>query len=307
MMKILKTSKQVGFSGVYEELVDELTITPLFLPYLAIVFVFSILGLSIKLGQLTANKVIPITELLDLSLAVFVFFSLIAILLGVIFGILTNIIGVQRKSSTLIAQIIIAIEHPFSTQNGLPYEDIKHLKSIGEIEQSSADWKNGFLSIAILWFFLDNNSIFSNQLKVLVSYTEAISKNQSPTWEGIAWSLAWLFISLISTIISILFYHIVFDFLGHEPVNRVLLKACEDANALLESHKLNSKGKLSIKDKKLIASVCGCLYIPVSEKEQYKFRVSYATKESNDKDFMLIPSPKLKGKSSKFKLWIKKL
>ena len=108
-MKIPKNSKQVGFSGVYNKLVNELSITSLFFYYLAIIYVFSILGLSVKLGQLTANKIIPITELLNLSMAVFVFFSVIAIFLGLIFGIMTNIVGVQRKSSTLIAQIIIAI------------------------------------------------------------------------------------------------------------------------------------------------------------------------------------------------------
>ncbi|MCE9645388.1 MAG: hypothetical protein K8S20_05255 [Chloroflexi bacterium] len=303
---MLKNTKQVGFSSVYNKLVNELSITSLFFYYLAIFYVFSILGLSVKLGQLTANKIIPITELPNLSMAVFVFFSVMAIFLGLIFGIMTNIVGVQRKSNTLIAQIIIAVQHPYSSQNGLSHEDIKHLKSIGEIEQSSAGWKNGFLSIAILWFLLDNNSLFSNQLKTLVSYAEPISKNQSPTLEGFIWSLFWLLVSLISTIISILFYQIVFDFLGHEPVNRVLLKSCEDAKALLETHKLNKKTKLSIKDKKLIASRCGCLYIPASEKDHYEFRTSYATRELKDKDFVLIPSPKLKVEPSKFQFWKRK-
>jgi hypothetical protein len=288
----MKLQRRFGFSGIYNELIDELSIGSFLLPYLLIIVGFTVLGVSVNLGKLTAANAFSVDELFDLSLAVLVFYLVIASFFGIVFGIITNLVGVPRKSSTMIVQILIATQHPFKSQNGLSYKDIDHLQSVGEIEQSSADWKSSFFSIAILWFLFDNSDMFSKQMTNLVNYVEAMDKSQSFTLQGLTWSFFWLLVSAIAITLSIFLYQFIYDFLGNEPSNRALLKACEDAKAYLESRKLSNKTRLSIKEKQALAIERGCLYLPLSEKKKYKSLVSYVAKEDKGREFILMISPK---------------
>ncbi len=267
--------------------------------YFAFFLFLCILGVSINLGKLIAEANLSFNEIANLSVAVFIFFSVIAVFLGFVFGIITNLSGVIQRPSTLVARIIITIEHPFKKKSGFSSTEIEHLKATGEVEQSSADWKSGFLSLAFLWFLLDNIEIFSNQMNILISYSETFGSYDSFTFEAFGWSVFWLMVSLASALIANVFYQLIYDYLGNEPVNRSILKACIDAQALLQAYNLEKKPSLGIRDKQVIASNYGYVYIPSNKEVQYRYRAKFAAKEENGQNYLLLVSSKPIVKISK--------
>ncbi len=292
MMNMAK--KSFGFSSLYNDLINELTLSWLWKFAGPGILIICGLSVSISLGRLTAVDRALLAKFMDLAIALLMFFIVLGILFGVIFGVMANLSGVNYRPTTLTARIVIASQHPFNNDVGLSYDDLQHLKVIGQVEQSAAGWQGGLLSFAVIWFLAENIGLFTSQADALISAAKKAQNIHNFGFDSFGWSIFWLFILIFIGAIAFIIFKFIYGFLGHEPANRAIIKACEDGQAILETLELKDEKKLTIQDKQRIAELCECAYMSQNKMQKDKFRRFFVTREAKNKDFILITSSPLR-------------
>lgn len=287
-----------SFSDIYDSLINELSLNWIW-KYATPVMLGIIAGVvSFKMGIATATNILT-ASFIDYIIALLLLFIILAIFLSILFGAITNLLSVFYKPEVFMARIIITLYSPFRKTFGLSYKDIQHLKSIGQNEQSAAGWQSGLLAIAVIWFLSETASLIANPIQLLVEIADKTNFIQEYFMLIIGWTVVWAVICLFEVFIAYLAFKYLYGFLAYEPSNRTIIRACEDALALLEDIKLASKKNLAINDKRLVAKSCQCLYIPAEKKVNFSYRLKFSSFEENNKEFSLLSKPVLKVLSSK--------
>lgn len=293
-------SKPTTFSELYDHIVaNDLTLDWIRKVVIPALLILIAIPLSYRMGIASNTSNLKPESLSDLSLALMVFFLVIAIFLGVIFGAVTNLVGVLHFPQTLTAKLLLATPHPFRKAFGLTYNEIQHLKEIGRTEQSASGWQGGFLSVAVVWFLVENLGLFSNQVIALAAIADKTKNIHEFSPSILGWSVLWGVICLLEALVALIVFNYLYRFLGYEPSNRAIIKACEDAQALLEALNIQQKKSFSIKDKTLIAENCQCSYIPLNQEINYKYRAKFKVTEQNGKEFSLLTKAKPKDTKEK--------
>lgn len=287
-----------SFSDIYESLINELSLNWIWKYATPAMLGITAIAISYYMGVATSAKILT-AKPFDYAIALLVFFIILAILFSIFFGVVTNILSAFYKPEVFVAKIIITLYSPFRKTSGLSYKDLQHLKSIGQNEQSAAGWQGGLFSIAIVWFLSENLGLATDHLQLLIDIAEKTSFIRDYSLSVLGWTAIWVFICLFEVFIAYLAFKYLYGFLAYEPSNRTIIRACEDALALLEDIKLASKKNLAINDKRLVAKSCQCLYIPAEKKANFSYRLKFSSFEENNKEFFLLSKPVLKELSSK--------
>lgn len=292
-------SKKFGFSGLYDDLIDELTFSWLRKVAVPVILLFPVLGISYNFGMLmTVERILP-SQFATLALALLMLFIVSGILLGIIFGIFTNLAGVTYRAATLSVKLAVANPHPFKKTSGLSYSDLERLKAIAQVEQSAAGWQGGLLSFAVIWFLAENLSLFTDPVNELISAAQRAQNVPQFSIHGIGWMIEWLLVLLVICIVTFVVFKLIYDFLGNEPANRALIKSCEDAQSVLNHLGLKNKTDLTIRDKQRIAEFCEYVYVLESKIPKKKIYIPFRVKERRNQDYVLITSKSFLKSTSK--------
>ncbi len=282
-------NKIATFSELYDNIVtNDLTLGWIRKIVIPVLFVLIAITLSYRMGIATYTNNISIENLFDFSLALMVFFLIVSIFTGVVFGVITNLPGVLYGSQSLTAKILIAVPSPFRKTFGLNYGEIHHLKEIGKTEQSASGWQGGFLSVTVIWFLVENIGLFSNKVIALASIASKTKDINEFSISILGWSILWTVICLLEVVAALFVFNYLYSFLGYEPSNRAIIKACEDAQGLAEAFNISKEKSLTVKKKALIAERLQCSYVPADKVSHYKYRAKIKVTEQNGKEYFLL-------------------
>lgn len=282
-------NKIATFSELYDNIVtNELTIGWIRKIAIPVLFVVIVIPLSYRMGVATYTNNIGLGNLSDLSIALMVFFLILSIFIGVVFGTVTNLAGSIYGPQSLAAKILVATPSPFRKAFGLTYKEIQHLKEIGRTEQSASGWQGGFLSVAVVWFLVENLGLFSTQVIALASIADKTKNINGFSVSILGWSVLWAVICLFEVVMALIVFNYLYSFLGYEPSNRAIIKACEDAQGLIEVFGISKEKSLTIKKKAFIAEKLQCSYVSTNEVSHYKYRTKISVTEQNGKEYFLL-------------------
>lgn len=229
------------------------------------------------LGWLLIIALIPINRLLWLQLlGVGAIISLFIIAIGIVYW-LAHIAwsgsrDPAKRAAKLAAQLLIATPRPYSKHRGLSYNELKFLQKTATIEQAAADWRSSFISIIIIGILF---GLISSVLQPPSFWEEWKNIADAPLASPITLNVPWSGIELPPTYhTSLLIFNSVFwlflliilllqlgryyaNFLATEPSNRLILFACAEALALLETHQLQSREYFTLPEKRYLAGQLG--------------------------------------------------
>lgn len=186
----------------------------------------------------------------------------------IMFSLVSTTRNPSRSVSRYVARMLIMSRRPYSQgDTGLNYKDIVHLRKIAEIEQSAAEWRGVFINIIIIGTI----SVLFAAGKLLWNLGPSASSQES-VWPQVFlaifpdWLMVVTSISLIIFITWIFFrvFTYLMDFFASESANRLILKACEESLALLESRTYEERDRLSLKEKHELASLLDCRLVSES-------------------------------------------
>lgn len=289
-----KFSENKGYTHIYDDLVFLLTHGLSEVPFF---WIFLILFLPLLLiAPLLFSEVWRQQLGLLYSLAIFFAFCFAS------FVLLAGLLVARNPSRPVLfiaARILTGVPKPYSKTWGLGYQDIYKLKQIANIEQASADWRGGVITILIItsvtiligipfstWadFFIATN--YGYELEMLggvAGWPEQISGQ--PSWLMFAGLLV-IFWSATN-----LFFYLV-QFLSRETANRTVLFACVEAQSLLERMQLTDTIYFSLSQKRALAAHLGCRLIPWKTASLYDRLIGSSIEGMNDEMWLLIPPVK---------------
>jgi hypothetical protein len=207
----------------------------------------------------------------------FIYFILVLIFLGVaavVVCYLTLIIQLTLGSSynnpsgralTIAARLLVLEKRPYTPKYGLVYPDFQRLQKIVDIEQHAETWQGNFIQLVMigtlvvaLWLpatWWHAISLAPGQLGG--NFLFALIRAIPPFFQA----LILLAFGIGITALLYRWYLYFREFLSTTLSNRILLRACEEALALMENLRLNSSSEFSIREKKALAEYLGCQLI----------------------------------------------
>jgi hypothetical protein len=171
----------------------------------------------------------------------------------------------SKRAVMLAAKLLAAEKRPYTHKRGLVNADFQRLKKIVEIEQQAENWQGNFTQLVMIGTLVV-------AIWLPVSWWHAISiapgQPEGNFLFALIRSIPTFFQGVVLLIfgagITILLYrwYLYFrEFVSITLSNRILLRACEEALALMENLRLNSSSEFSIREKKALVEYLGCQLI----------------------------------------------
>jgi len=209
------------------------------------------------------------------------------------------------------SRILIFLPRPFSDRQGLNYIEIQRLSQIAKIEQGAADWRGVFVNLIIVGTVTSIVSalIFgANEIKsvnfsgVEIQISEQLPNQTRDDWRLILWLFA------IATAIFLIWmvtklYNYYREYITSETSNRIILLACEDAMALLETKNLIGVDELSFSEKRTVAECFGCQLIQREFISPFETRASVPVLDSSGELWLLVSPREHSIYAKLFYLW----
>jgi hypothetical protein len=166
------------------------------------------------------------------------------------------------RALTIAARLLVVEKRPYTPKYGLVYPDFQRLKKIVDIEQQAENWQGNFIQLVFIGTLVV-------ALWLPATWWHAISLTPGQPGGTFLFSLIRAIPAFYQAIILLVFgagitwllyrWYLYFrEFLSTTLSNRILLRACEEALALMENLRLNSSSEFSIREKKALAEYLGC-------------------------------------------------
>lgn len=283
--------KKFGVTALYNELLSQVVPVNKIKDVTENLFFIITSALAVLFAYLSIKDGFSIINFITWSVYIFVIFSVATIGFGWLIGFISFAISLKPHVLRLVAKLLISAKSPYKDRYGLNTNELQHLKNIATTDQAAADWKNGFISVGILallftfiqWTSSDIENFFN---KTVLTPVQTLEMNNLQSY---GFFMIWLIATI--TIFGLVFsvFAPFVEFLTNEPINRGILNACEEAIALLETLQLDKKEKLTIKDKKQIATILLCEIVPKPTDNRYwDLNVSTFT-DNRKKEWLLLP------------------
>jgi hypothetical protein len=158
--------------------------------------------------------------------------------------------------------LLSAEKRPYTHKRGLVNADFQRLKKIVEIEQQAENWQGNFIQLVMIGTLVVAIWLPVNWWHALSiapgqpggTFLSALIRSIPAFFQGVV-------LLLFGAGITILLYrwYLYFrEFVSITLSNRILLRACEEALALMENLRLNSSSEFSIREKKVLVEYLGC-------------------------------------------------
>lgn len=264
MTEYSRTRKPRGipsYHKLYEELVDALTnqngwfiLVGFFLGNAALSFSLLFLNQAIQSENLINNFKLLLDDLVFLLFGALVY----GVSFGVLVGVITGLRDTNKNLHRLVARILISTPKPYKNGFGLSSDEIGNLAAMAKIDQDSSDWRGTFLTIVVWGVILGVLSKVSDYLTIPpIPFAPGVTAN-NPVLVSVSFGVIMVTLVILALLFSWHIANYVGKYLGREPANRAVLNACQEAIAILQSHKLSQKEKLTIKQKKDLAVKLNC-------------------------------------------------
>lgn len=288
--KNMPSSMKFGYSRIYEEIVSERAPSKKFEGIVYNLLLLPVMILVAATGVATVDQGLDFAKAISWLIIIFLVFSFLAIGIGWIFGFFAFAFPGPPPTRWLVARLIIEVHSPFGDRFGLNYQEINHLKEIAQIDQASADWKSGFLTIGILSLLLAVIQGLSKDIGQFISDVVLIGPPETGIVSEyyvsvILWGLAITIVVLITLSI----FRPLGEFLANEPLNHVILDACEEAKGLLEVYRFTHRKSLKLKEKLKIADECECIIVEDIKPNRNWFFKAYQFTDEYGKAWLLRP------------------
>lgn len=216
----------------------------------------------------------------------------------------------SRRALMLAARLLVAEKRPYTSKHGLVYPDFQRLKKIVDIEQQAENWQGNFIQLVMVgtlvvavwlpatWWHAISLSPGQPGGTFLFTLIRAI-----PTFFQAA-----ILLVFGSGIAALLYrwYRYFREFLSTTLSNRILLRACEEALALLENLRLNSSSEFSTREKKALAEYLGCQLLPWERATPLE-RLSGAAFEEPANEKWLLAYPPYQPGAARISRWWRKI
>jgi hypothetical protein len=252
----------------------------------------------------------------------FVYFLLVTIFLGVaaiVACYLARIVQLtlgssynnpSRRAVMLAARMLVAEKRPYTPKYGLVYPDFQRLKKIVDIEQQAENWQGNFIQLVIVGTLIV-------AVWLPATWWHAISLAPGQPGGTFLFTLIRAIPALFQVVIllvlgagiTILLYrwYLYFrEFLSTTLSNRILLRACEEALALMENLRLNSSSEFSIREKKALAEYLGCQLL-AWERATPLERLSGTVFEETAGEKWLLAYPAFQPHAARLSRWWRKI
>jgi hypothetical protein len=157
-------------------------------------------------------------------------------------------------SRVLAIRLLLYESRPGMARPGLSRADLRHLRRMAEIDQSSADWRGSFIThlvVLVLVIILGANAADAQ-------VPDWMALNYRMPGRSLIFVLMTLFtFALILYVVLALLNHLR-RFLGAELANRVILDGCEEAEAVFEEYSLGDKSQIPTGEDERILARFGC-------------------------------------------------
>jgi hypothetical protein len=280
-----------GFTSIYRDLISQTlpikrikSITGSLVFPAAAVF-------SIVLTYFSDRDGLSLSNYILWSIYLFLIYSFVFIVVGWIVGFIAFSVSMRPSIPLVTARIIISTRSPYAKRYGLNASEIQHLKKIAEIDQASADWKNGFLSIGILALLFAAIQWSSQEISNFIQSTLITPPQQDfiTSFYSYAIYILWLFSTIITFGLAFSIFSPLVEFLANEPINRGIINSCEEGLAILKTLKLHKKDSLTISNKNKVAEICLCQIVPKPADNRYWGLKTSQFADNRQKEWLLLP------------------
>jgi hypothetical protein len=166
------------------------------------------------------------------------------------------------RALMICAKLLVVEKRPYTPKHGLVYPDFQRLKKIVEVEQQAENWQGNFTQLVMIGTLVV-------ALWLPATWWHALSVAPGQPGGTFLFTLiraipaffqAAVLLVFGAGIITLLYrWYLYFrEFLSTTLSNRILLRACEEALALMENLRLNSSSEFSIREKKALVEYLGC-------------------------------------------------
>jgi hypothetical protein len=169
------------------------------------------------------------------------------------------------RALTIAARLLVLEKRPYTSKHGLVYPDFLRLQKIVDIEQQAETWQGNFIQLVMVGTLVV-------ALWLPATWWHAISLAPGQPGGTFLFALIRAIPTFFQAIILLVFgfgiiallyrWYLYFrEFLSTTLSNRILLRACAEALALMENLRLNSSSEFSIREKKALVEYLGCQLI----------------------------------------------
>jgi hypothetical protein len=196
------------------------------------------------------------------------------------------------RALAIAARMVVMEKRPYTSKHGLVYPDFQRLQKIVDIEQQAENWQGNFILLVMI-----------GTLVVAVwlpaTWWHAISLAPGQPGGTFLFTLIHAIPTFFQAVILLVFgtgiiallyrWYLYFrEFLSTALSNRILLRACEEALALMENLRLNSSSEFSIREKKALAEYLGCQLIAWERATPLERSSGTAFEESAGEKWLLV-------------------
>jgi hypothetical protein len=216
----------------------------------------------------------------------------------------------SQRALMLAARLLVVERRPYTPKHGLVYPDFQRLQKIVEIEQQAETWQGIFIQLVLIGALLV-------AAWLPAAWWQAISL--APGQPGgtflftLIRAIPTFFQALILLVfgagITILLYrwYLYFrEFLSTALSNRILLRACEEALALMENLRLNSSSEFSLREKKVLAEYLGCQILAWERAKPFERSSGTPFEESSGEKWLLV-YPAYPPRAARISRWWRKI
>jgi hypothetical protein len=214
------------------------------------------------------------------------------------------------RALTIAARLLVLEKRPYTSKYGLVYPDFQRLQKIVDIEQQAETWQGNFIQLVMI-------GTLAVAVWLPATWWHAISLAPGQPGGTFLFTLIHAIPTFFQALILLAFgagitallyrWYLYFrEFLSTALSNRILLRACEEALALMENLRLHSSSEFSIREKKVLAEYLGCQLIAWERATPLERSSGAAFTESAGEKWLLV-YPADQPRSAPFSQWRRKI
>jgi hypothetical protein len=211
------------------------------------------------------------------------------------------------RALMIAARLLLVEKRPYTSKRGLVYPDFQRLMKIVEIERQAENWQGNFIQLVMIGTLLV-------AVWLPAVWWRALSPVPAQPGDTFLFTLIGAIPGFFQAVILLLFaagistllyrWYLYFrEFLSTTLSNRILLRACEEALALIENLRLNSSSEFSIREKKALAEYLGCQLLAFDRATPLDRQAGTPFEDGAGEQWLLVYPQELPGASRLSQWW----